>query len=128
MTCLAMTRAAGVFQAGVAVAPVTDWLDYDTIYTERYMDLPQNNPDGYRQSSPVHFAGELSGRFFLVHGTADDNVHLQNTVQFSRRLIEAGKPFQLMLYPLMEHGIRSPESRVHLFEAMTAFWETWLME
>jgi dipeptidyl-peptidase-4 len=128
MTCLAMTRAAGVFQAGVAVAPVTDWLDYDTIYTERYMDLPQSNPDGYRQSSPVHFAGELSGRFFLVHGTADDNVHLQNTVQFSRRLIEAGKPFQLMLYPLMEHGIRSPESRVHLFEAMTAFWETWLRE
>lgn len=128
MTCLAMTRAPGVFRAGVAVAPVTDWLDYDTIYTERYMDLPQSNPDGYRRSSPVHFAGELSGRFFLVHGTADDNVHLQNTVQFSRRLIEAGKPFQLMLYPLMEHGIRSPESRIHLFEAMTAFWECWLKE
>ncbi|HOB52243.1 MAG TPA: S9 family peptidase [Acidobacteriota bacterium] len=128
MTCLAMTRASNVFRAGVAVAPVTDWLDYDTIYTERYMDLPQNNPDGYRQSSPVHFAGELTGQFFLVHGTADDNVHLQNTVQLSRRLIEAGKPFELMLYPLMEHGIRSPESRVHLFEAMIAFWETRLRE
>jgi len=128
MTCLAMTRAPGVFRAGVAVAPVTDWLDYDTIYTERYMDLPQSNPDGYRQSSPVHFAGQLSGKLFLVHGTADDNVHLQNTIQFSRRLIEAGRPFQLMLYPLMEHGIRSRESRVHLFEAMTEFWEDRLRE
>jgi dipeptidyl-peptidase-4 len=123
MACVALTRAPDVFRAGAAVAPVTDWLNYDTIYTERYMDLPKNNPDGYRQSSPVHFAGQLGGRLLLVHGTADDNVHLQNTIQMSKALIDAGRPFQLMLYPQMEHGIRSRECRIHLFKMIGEFME-----
>ncbi len=93
------------FAGGIAGAPVTDWHLYDTIYTERYMDLPQNNPDGYERSSVVEAARDLHGQLLILHGGIDDNVHLQNTVTFVDRLQRADKPFQLMIYPQSRHGI-----------------------
>jgi len=104
-----------LFKVGVAVAPVTDWRDYDSVYTERYMGLPIDSEDGYRKSSPVNFAGDLKGNLLEVHGTSDDNVHLQNTIQMVNAFINSGKQFQLMLYPRKTHGIAGKGSRTHLF-------------
>jgi len=125
MTTYAMTHSK-LFAAGVAVAPVTDWRDYDSIYTERYMGLPQNNDEGYRKSSTVNSASALSGRLLLVHGTGDDNVHLQNTVQIIESLISAGKPYDLQLYPRKTHGIGGTGARVHLFQRIQDQFERWL--
>ncbi len=112
-----------LFKAGVAVAPVTDWHNYDSIYTERYMDLPQNNEDGYRNSSPVNFAGDLKGSLLEVHGTSDDNVHMQNTIQMVNGFINAGKQFELMLYPRKTHGIAGKAARSHLFHMIQDHFE-----
>ncbi|MGH9880744.1 MAG: S9 family peptidase, partial [Pyrinomonadaceae bacterium] len=95
MTSYALTHSKS-FKVGIAGGSVTDWRNYDTIYTERYMQTPQNNPDGYRKSSPVHFAKDLSGKLLLIHGAIDDNVHMQNTIQFVYELQKAGKQFELM--------------------------------
>jgi dipeptidyl-peptidase-4 len=111
------------FRAGIAVAGVTDWRLYDTVYTERYMGAPSENEDGYAKSSPVKAAGDLHGRLLLVHGTGDDNVHAQNVLVFVNALIEKGKQFDLMLYPGRDHGIGDPAARKHLFQLMLAFWE-----
>ena len=110
-----------VFKAGVSVAPVTDWKDYDTIYTERYLDRPADNPDGYRDSSPLYQADRLQAPLLLAHGTADDNVHMQNSVQLLEILVKGGKPVEFMLYPGQNHGIRAEASRTHLFEKITRF-------
>jgi dipeptidyl-peptidase-4 len=107
MTSYAMTHSK-TFIAGIAGGTVSDWRDYDSIYTERYMLMPQNNPDGYKNSSPRWAAKELSGRILLLHGTIDDNVHLQNTIQFVDELEKAGKPFDMRLYPRSQHGVRDP--------------------
>lgn len=123
MTCMAMFKTPGVFCAGAAVAPVTDWHFYDTIYTERYMKRPQDNEEGYENSSPLNFVDGLAAPFLLVHGTADDNVHLSNTVSLVDRLIDAGKDFDLMLYPRQFHGIAANESRIHLYRRLTAFFD-----
>jgi dipeptidyl-peptidase-4 len=104
-----------LFKAGVAVAPVTDWRDYDSIYTERYMGLPSDNEEGYHKSSPVNFAADLKGSLLEVHGTSDDNVHMQNTMQMVNAFINSGEQFQLMLYPRKTHGIAGKASRTHLF-------------
>ncbi len=104
-----------MFKSGVAVAPVSNWLLYDSIYTERYMGLPKDNEKGYRDSSPVNFAKDLKGRLLEVHGTSDDNVHVQNTIQMVNNLIDAGKQFQLMMYPGKTHGIAGKAARTHLF-------------
>jgi dipeptidyl-peptidase-4 len=104
-----------IFKGGVSVAPVTDWHNYDSIYTERYMGLPKDNEDGYRKSSPVNFAAKLHGNLLEVHGTSDDNVHMQNTIQMINQFIETGKHFQLMLYPGKTHGIAGLAARTHLF-------------
>jgi dipeptidyl-peptidase-4 len=101
------------FVAGIAGAPVTDWRDYDTIYTERYLLTPQENPEGYKRSSPRWAAKDLHGNLLLIHGTVDDNVHLQNTIQFAYELQKAGKPFQLMLYPKSRHAIRDKTLDYH---------------
>jgi dipeptidyl-peptidase 4 len=101
------------FFAGVSGAPVIDWRDYDTVYTERYLLTPQENPDGYRRSSPRWFAKDLSGRLLLLHGTFDDNVHLQNTIQFVYELQKAGKQFELMLYPKQKHGFKDKALDYH---------------
>jgi dipeptidyl-peptidase-4 len=120
MTCYAMTHS-DAFAAGVAVAPVTDWRFYDTIYTERYLRTPRENPDGYRLSSPDPAA--LRGRLLVVHGLSDDNVHWQNTVQFLGGLIRHNAKFDVQVYPAKDHGIWGREVRTHLFETMTAFFE-----
>jgi dipeptidyl-peptidase-4 len=104
-----------MFKSGVAVAPVTDWRLYDSIYTERYMGLPKDNEKGYHDSAPVNFAADLKGKLLEVHGTSDDNVHLQNTIQMVNSFIEAGKQFQLMVYPGKTHGIAGKAARSHLF-------------
>ena len=92
-----MLKGDGEYKMGIAVAPVTNWRYYDNIYTERFMRKPQDNPDGYDQNSPLFFADKLKGKLLLVHGMADDNVHVQNTVELSERLVQAGKQFDQML-------------------------------
>ena len=111
------------FKAGVAVAPVTDWRNYDTIYTERYMGLPKDNPDGYHNSSPVNYAADLHGDLLEVHGTSDDNVHMQNTIQMINQFINSGKQFELMMYPRKTHGIAGQAARTHLFHLIENHFE-----
>jgi len=104
ITAYAMTHSE-LFTAGIAGAPVTDWRLYDSIYTERYMDLPQNNPEGYKKTSVVDAAQDLHGRLLLIHGAIDDNVHIENTYKLARALQSADKDFELMIYPPSRHGI-----------------------
>ena len=120
MTSYAMTHSQS-WSAGIAGGSVTDWRNYDTVYTERYMGTPQSNPEGYRRTAPVNAAAALEGRLLLVHGTIDDNVHMQNTVQFAYELQEAGKPFELMLYPRSRHGVTDPDLYFHLQQTTFAF-------
>jgi dipeptidyl-peptidase 4 len=122
MTSYALTHSKS-FKIGIAGGSVTDWRNYDSIYTERYMATPQNNPEGYRKSSPVHFAKDLSGKILLLHGLMDDNVHVQNTVQFAYELQKAGKQFELMLYPKSRHGVTDPLLLKHMRTLMTEFVE-----
>ena len=120
MTSYALTHSKS-FKVGISGAPVTDWRDYDTIYTERYMQTPQNNPEGYRKSSPVHYAKDLHGKLLLIHGAIDDNVHMQNTIQFVYELQKAGKQFELMVYPKSRHGVTDPVLVKHLRTLMAEF-------
>ena len=124
-TLYAMTHS-DRFRAGVAVAPVTDWRDYDSIYTERYLSQPDSFPSGYQDFSVVHSAPLLKGRLLLVHGTGDDNVHVENTVQFVQALIEAGIPYDLQLYPRKTHSISGPDVRMHLYSRILAQFEQYL--
>lgn len=120
MTTYALTHSTS-FRIGIAGGSVTDWRDYDTIYTERYMGTPQNNPDGYKKTAPVNAAENLHGKLLLIHGTIDDNVHMQNTIQFAYALQKAGKDFQLMLYPKSRHGVVDPLLAKHMHSMMTQF-------
>lgn len=120
MTSYALTHSTS-FAMGIAGGSVTDWRNYDSIYTERYMGLPQNNAEGYARTAPRLAAKNLSGRLLLVHGTMDDNVHLQNTLQFAYELQRAGKPFELMLYPKSRHGVSDPLLVKHLRQVMLDF-------
>ena len=110
LTAYALTHSK-LFSAGIAGAPVTDWRDYDTIYTERYMLTPQENPEGYRETSVVEAAADLSGRLLILHGMMDDNVHPQNSVKLVDALQRAGKPFEMMFYPGYRHGIHGRHYR-----------------
>lgn len=121
MSSLCITKGADVFSMAIAVAPVTTWRFYDTIYTERYLRTPQENPEGYDENSPINFADRLKGKFLLVHGTGDDNVHFQNSVMFSEALIQAGKPFEQAYYPNKNHGIYGGNTTMHLYRRMTDF-------
>jgi dipeptidyl aminopeptidase/acylaminoacyl peptidase len=105
LTAYALTHSS-LFAAGIASGPVTDWHLYDTIYTERYMLTPQENPKGYERSSCLNAAKNLQGRLLILHGMIDDNVHVQNTMQLAEALQKANKPFEMMLYPSSRHGIR----------------------
>jgi len=125
-TLYAMTHS-DRFKAGVAVAPVTDWRNYDSIYTERYMGTPTDNPDAYKADSVVNDVADLHGRLMIVHGTGDDNVHMANTIQFVQALIAVDKPYDLQLYPRKTHSIAGVEARTHLFERILAQFETYLM-
>lgn len=121
MTSLVMTKGAGVYSLGIAGAPVTSWRYYDNIYTERYLQRPQDNPSGYDENSPINYAKQLEGDFLLIHGTGDDNVHVQNSLIFQEALINASKQFQMFYYPNEAHGIPRSPKREHLFNLMTAF-------
>jgi len=120
MTTYALTHSQN-FKIGIAGGSVTDWRDYDSIYTERYMGTPQNNPEGYRKASPLYNARDLHGKILLIHGLMDDNVHVQNTIQFAYELQKANKPFQLMLYPKSRHGVTDPLLLKHMRQMMTDF-------
>jgi dipeptidyl-peptidase-4 len=121
LTSLCMTKGADYFNAGIAVAPVTNWRFYDSIYTERFMQTPQENPDGYDDNSPINHVEKLKGPYLLVHGSADDNVHYQNTMEMVDALVAANKEFDLFIYPNKNHGIYGGTTRLHLFNKMTDF-------
>ena len=122
MTLYSLLHSPETFAAGIAGAPVTDWRQYDTIYTERYMGLPAGNEEGYKKSSPVHAAKNLQGRLMLVHNFEDDNVLFQHTLRMVDALQKEGKQFDFLLYPQKSHGVTGPARR-HMLEAMTAFFE-----
>jgi len=120
MTSYALTHSQS-FKIGIAGGTVSDWRNYDSVYTERYMGTPQNNPEGYRKSSPVNSAKDLHGKLLLIHGAIDDNVHMSNTIQFVYELQKAGKQFELMLYPKSRHGVTDPLLVKHMRQLMTDF-------
>jgi dipeptidyl-peptidase 4 len=122
MTLLAMFNTPNVFKAGVSVAPVTDWRLYDTAYTERYMGRPQDNPEGYDESSPANHVAGLQGKLLLVHSTGDDNVHFSHTAELLNELIRVGKyPSNLMIFPGRGHGINDLPARIRLYNGITEF-------
>ncbi|MGI8735368.1 MAG: DPP IV N-terminal domain-containing protein [Pyrinomonadaceae bacterium] len=120
MTSYALTHSKS-FKLGIAGGTVSDWRDYDTIYTERYMKTPQNNVEGYKKSAPLWAAKDLHGKLMLIHGAIDDNVHMQNTIQFVYELQKAGKQFELMVYPKSRHGVSDPLLVKHMRSMMTDF-------
>jgi dipeptidyl-peptidase-4 len=120
LTAYAMTHC-NRFKAGIAGAPVTDWRNYDAIYTERYMGLPESNQKGYVSSSVVEAAEQLHGRLMLIHGQRDDNVHLSNTLQLANQLQNAGKQFDLMIYPKERHAVVDPKKRYQMHQMMSEF-------
>lgn len=121
MASLALTKGADVFKMGIAVAPVTNWRYYDSVYTERFLLTPQENPKGYDENSPTTYANLLKGKFLLIHGTADDNVHFQNSIEFSEALIQNKKQFDFMAYPDKNHGIYGGNTRPQLYQKMTDY-------
>jgi dipeptidyl-peptidase-4 len=120
MTSYALTHSQS-YKLGIAGGSVTDWHDYDSIYTERYMRTPQHNPQGYEQTAPRNAAKNLNGKLMLIHGAMDDNVHMQNTIQFVYELQKAGKQFQLMIYPKSRHGVTDPLLVKQMRQMMTDF-------
>ena len=120
---LAITKGADVFKMAIAVAPVTNWRNYDNIYTERFMRTPKENPDGYDANSPVNFVNLFKGKFLLIHGSADDNVHYQNSMELVNAMVKADKQFDLFIYPNRNHGIYGGNTRNHLFSMMLNFIE-----
>jgi len=122
MTLHAMFEASDDFKAGFAGGPVTDWRYYDSIYTERYLGLPQKNEKGYQDSSPVKYAGQLKGKLLIAHGTGDDNVHFANTLSVINDLIEAGKYVEVLAFPGRGHGVSDPPARRVLMQRVTQFF------
>ena len=118
MTSLAMTKGADYFKMGISVAPVTNWRYYDNIYTERFMRTPKENETGYDDNSPINFVHLLKGKYFLIHGSGDDNVHYQNSMEMINALVRANKQFDLFIYPNRNHGIYGGNTRNHLFTMM----------
>lgn len=126
MTLLSMEKGGDIFKAGIAVAPVTHYKFYDTVYTERYMRTPRENPDGYDENSPMANPGGITGRLLIVHGSADDNVHVQNTMEFTEKLVQAGVQFDMAIYTNRNHSIYGGNTRLHLYRKMTDFLKTQL--
>jgi len=124
MASLGITKGADVFKMAIAVAPVTNWRYYDNIYTERFMRTPQENADGYDRNSPINYVDNIKGKFLLIHGSSDDNVHFQNTMDMTTALVKANKQFELFVYPNKNHGIYGGNTRNHLFQLMLTFIET----
>lgn len=105
----------------MAIAPVTDWRFYDSIYTERYLRTPQENPEGYRKGAPLALADRLKGNLLIIHGSADDNVHLQNTMDFTEKLVQSDVPFEMAVYTDRDHGIYGGNTRYHLFSRIVSY-------
>jgi len=121
LSTLCMTKGNEYFKAGIAVAPVTNWRYYDNIYTERFMRTPQENADGYDSNSPINFVKKLKGKYLLVHGTTDDNVHVQNSMDLVSALVNANREFDMFFYPNKNHSIYGGFTRYHLYNKMTNF-------
>lgn len=121
MSSLAITKGSDIFSLAIAVAPVTNWRYYDNIYTERYMQTPQENANGYDENSPINHVDKLKGDYLLIHGSADDNVHVQNSMEMISALVRANKKFDLFIYPDKNHGIYGGNTRLHLYQKMTDF-------
>lgn len=121
MSSLCILKGSDVFKTAIAVAPVTNWRWYDTIYTERYMRTEEENEDGYEDNSPVNFTDRLKGNFLIVHGMGDDNVHFQHTVEMVNALVKSNKQFDTYFYPNRNHGIGGGNTRLHLYQKMTDF-------
>ncbi|MCH1452813.1 MAG: prolyl oligopeptidase family serine peptidase, partial [Flavobacteriaceae bacterium] len=121
MSTNCLLKGSSIFKMAIAVAPVTNWRFYDTIYTERYMRTPQENAAGYDDNSPFNYPEKLEGDYLLVHGAADDNVHLQNTMRMVEALVQADKQFEWAIYPDKNHGIYGGNTRLHLYKKMTNF-------
>lgn len=124
MTLMSMSEGTPVFKAGVAVAPVTDWKYYDTIYGERSMRTPAENGEGFKASSAIERADKLSGNLLILHGMADDNVHYQNTAEYMERLVQLGKLFYAIPYNNRNHSIYGGNTRYHLYSTITHFFDT----
>ena len=121
LSSLAITKGADIFSLAIAVAPVTNWRFYDNIYTERYMQTPRENPTGYDENSPINHVEKLKGHYLLIHGSADDNVHVQNTVEMISALVKANKQFDSFIYTDKNHEIFGGNTRLHLYQKMTDF-------
>ena len=121
MSTNALLKGNDVFEMAIAVAPVTSWRFYDTIYTERFLRTPEENPGGYDNESPFNYPELLKGKYLLVHGSGDDNVHVQNSMRMIEALIQANKPFDWAIYPDRNHGIYGGNTRLHLYSKMTEF-------
>jgi dipeptidyl-peptidase-4 len=126
MSSTCILKGNDVFKMGIAVAPVSNWRYYDNIYTERYMQRPAENAKGYDDNAPEKMASMLKGKFLLIHGTADDNVHFQNAAMLTDALIKENKEFESEYYPNKTHGISGGNTRYHLFNRMTNFILTYL--
>lgn len=122
-TCLCMTIGADYFDTGVAIAPVTNWRYYDNIYTERFMALPRDNAEGYDMNSPINHVKKLRGNLLLIHGSGDDNVHLQNTLEMAEHLVQANKDFDMHIYTNRNHSIYGGNTRYHLFNKVINYFK-----
>ena len=120
-TLWSMSTGENIFKAGISVAPVTDWQLYNTAYTERFMKRPQENFDGYKMTSAINLASKLSGKLLIIHGTADDNVHYQNTLLYIDKLVENDKQFEMQVYTDKNHSITGKQTRRHLYTRMCEF-------
>ena len=122
MSSICIAKGADVFKSAIAVAPVTNWRYYDNIYTERYMRTPQENPTGYDDNSPINMVKKIKGNYLLIHGSGDDNVHYQNTMEMINAMVEADVTYDSEIYPNRNHGIYGGNTRYHLYQKMTRFW------
>ena len=120
-TLMALTVGKGTFKVGIAVAPPTDWRYYDTVYTERFMRTPQENEKGYAVTSPLRRVNEMQGKLLLIHGSADDNVHFTQTMQYAEALVQANKQFDMHVYKDRDHGIYGKNTRYHLYTKMSNY-------
>ena len=121
MSSLCITKGADIFSLAIAVAPVTHWKYYDNIYTERYMQTPQENQEGYESNSPINHVDKLEGKYLIIHGGADDNVHIQNTMEMIKQLVKSNKQFDQFIYPDKNHSIYGENARYHLYKKMTDY-------
>ena len=121
MSCLAISKGADIFKMAVAVAPVTNWRFYDNIYTERYMRTPQENTKGYDENAPMYFTKNIKGKFLIIHGTGDDNVHFQNSVMMIEKMIQNNIDFESAYYPNKNHNINGGNTTFHIYKKMSDF-------